>query len=75
MLDADVSVLPDGHAECSAMAPVVVVATSGWECSNRQYWHAMDPVGLRGGEGRNVPVGHRSQFHCGRTVGSHAGVP
>ncbi|CAK0889204.1 unnamed protein product [Prorocentrum cordatum] len=56
MLDADVSVLPDGHAECLAMAPVVVVATSGWECSNRQYWYAMDPAGLRGGEGRNVTL-------------------
>ncbi|CAK0794995.1 unnamed protein product, partial [Prorocentrum cordatum] len=56
MLDADVSVLPDGHAECLAMAPVVVVATSGWECSNRQHWHAMDPAGLRGGEGRNVTL-------------------
>ncbi|CAK0837823.1 unnamed protein product [Prorocentrum cordatum] len=56
MLDADVDVLPDGHAECLAMAPVVVVATSGWECPNRQHWYVMDPTGLRGGEGRNVTL-------------------
>ena len=52
LLDADDNVPPDGHAECMALTPVAVVATSGLQSPNRQYWCVIEHTGLRGARAR-----------------------
>ena len=80
LLDADDDVPPDGHAECLAMAPVAVVATSSLQSPNRQYWYVIEKTGLRGSEGRHVTKalqrligtdpGSTADFQLGRMPGS-----